>query len=215
MKESANFSTPSRSSVGDDVVVVDPGLGDPLEDPLRLVEVPLERGRDLAVVLERLDRLLGHRVHGLGADQLLDVHHVAVLRVLRRGRGPEAALRACAPFACQRLPALAREELLVALVGELRVRDRELALQLGGRTDLVEPPVGLGVDARDEEAGDRRDRAGVAAALDEPLEPAQVGLDDLGVALEREDQRDVDRCGRAAIISSIAGRPGSVAGILT
>ena len=45
------------------------------------------------MVLEGLDRLLGHRVHGVRADQLLDVEHVAVGGVLRRGRGPEAALR--------------------------------------------------------------------------------------------------------------------------
>ena len=78
------------------------------------------------------------------------------------------------------------------LVGELRVRDRELALQLRIPV-LLEPTIGLGVDPRDEEARDRRDRRGIAAGLDEPLEPAEVRLDDGLVAVEREDQRDVDR----------------------
>ena len=59
--------------------------------------------------------------------------------------------------------------------------------------DLVEPPVRLRVDARDEEARHRRDIRRVAAAGDEPLEPADVGLDHRRVALEREDQRHVDR----------------------
>ena len=77
-------------------------------------------------------------------------------------------------------------------VGELRVRDRELALEIGP-PGLLEPPVGFGVDARDEEARDRDHAAGVAAGGDQPLEPAEVRLDDLRVALEREDQRDVDR----------------------
>ena len=36
------------------------------------------------------------------------------------------------------------------------------------------------------------DAFGVAAARDEPLEPTQVCLDDLAVALEREDERHVD-----------------------
>ena len=68
------------------------------------------------------------------------------------------------------------------LVRELRVGDRELALQVLA-PDLLEAPVGLGVDARDEEARDRDDVRRIAARLDEPLEPADVRLDDLGVAL--------------------------------
>ena len=60
----------------------------------------------------------------------------------------------------------------------------------------------------------RDDLARVAALGDEPLEAADVGLGDLFVALQREDQRDVDRA-PLAITSSIAARPGFVAGILT
>ena len=111
LNESANFCTPSSSSVSDDVVVVDAGLRElaraaasPRRAPRRDVV------RDLAVILERLDRLDRHRVHGVRPDQLLDVHHVAVVRVLRRGRGPEAALRRRA-LRGERLPALAGEDL--------------------------------------------------------------------------------------------------------
>src|ERR671937_1560989 len=78
---------------GDDVAVIDAGLGDPVEDAPGLVDVALERELDAPVILERLDRLLRHRVHGLGADQLLDVEHVAVLGVLGGRRGPQTALR--------------------------------------------------------------------------------------------------------------------------
>src|SRR5207248_10482966 len=42
------------------------------------------------------------------------------------------------------------------------------------------------------EAGDRGDLRRVAARLDQPLETADVGLGDLPVALEREDQSHVD-----------------------
>jgi hypothetical protein len=59
--------------------------------------------------------------------------------------------------------------------------------------DLVEPLVGLRVHARDEERGDRRDVLRVPAALDEPLDAADVRLGHFAVALQREDQRDVDR----------------------
>ena len=59
------------------------------------------------------------------------------------------------------LPARAGEDLEVVLVRELRVVDREPSLQIL-TTDLGEAPVGLGVDARHEEARDggdvRRDR---------------------------------------------------------
>ena len=80
--------------------------------------------------------------------------------------------------------------------------------------DRVEPLVGLGVDAGDEEARNRGHLLRVAARLDQPLEPADVRLGDLGVAVEAEDQRHVDPLA-TAIISSIAGTPAAVAGILT
>src|SRR5205823_12585761 len=63
-----------------DVVVVDPRRGEVVEQLMRLVEPLLERVGDAPVVLEGLDRLLRHRVHGLGAGQLLGVHHVPVRR---------------------------------------------------------------------------------------------------------------------------------------
>ena len=81
------------------------------------------------------------------------------------------------------------------LVRELRVVDGETPLQILA-SDLGQPPVGLRVDARDEEAGDRGDAGGIPAICDEPLEAAQVRLRNRCVALEREDERDVDRPAR-------------------
>jgi hypothetical protein len=70
--------------------------------------------------------------------------------------------------------------------------------------------VGLGVDARDEERGDRGELAArVPAAVDEALHAADVGLGDLAVALEREDQRDVDRdAGGDRVLDGLQPRDG-------
>src|SRR5439155_4728025 len=151
-----------------DVVVVDARLAQPLEEVTRAVDVALERRRHLAVVLEGGDRLRRHRVDGVGADQLLDVHRVAVALVLDRRRGPQAALRSRAGRP-QGLPALAGEDLLEGLVGEARVGDGQAAAQVVVPAELVEALVGLGVHARDEERGNARDLRGVAAGLHQAL----------------------------------------------
>ena len=71
-----------------DVVVVDAGAAQIVEELACRVDVLRQRLGDDAVILEGPDRLLGHRVHRLPANQLLDVHHVAVLGILRRRGGP-------------------------------------------------------------------------------------------------------------------------------
>ena len=63
-----------------------------------------------------------------GPDQLLHVHEVAVPGVLRARARPQQPLHAGA-LRRERLPAIAGDALLEALVGELRVRDRDLALR--------------------------------------------------------------------------------------
>jgi hypothetical protein len=97
------------------------------------------------VILERLDRLSRHRVHRSRADQLLNVQDVPILGVLRRCRRPQAPLGRRA-FLDESIPAVTREDLLVVLVGELRVRDGELSLEVCV-PDLVEPAVGFRVHA--------------------------------------------------------------------
>jgi hypothetical protein len=90
-------------------------------------------------------------------------------------------------------PFVAREDLLVGAICELGVGDRQRPAQVVVAADLVEPPVGLGVDARDEERGDRRRAPQVATLVAQAAQPAQVGLAHGAVALDREAQRHVDR----------------------
>src|SRR5439155_27333534 len=56
---------------GDDVLVLDAGLRQLIEQLPRLAEALLERQLDLAVILEGDDRLLGHRVHRVGSDKTI------------------------------------------------------------------------------------------------------------------------------------------------
>jgi hypothetical protein len=112
-------------------VVRDLGQGNPgflelVEDLHGVGHFGFQAGPGPAVVAERVQGLGRHRVHGLGADQLLDVDHVAVVRVLGAGAGPEYALGLGA-LGEERVPARAGEDLLVALVGHLGVGDRHLA----------------------------------------------------------------------------------------
>ena len=159
--------------------------------------------------------LARHRVDGVGPDQLLDVEHVAVRRGSWSRSTPTGSAARRRPWRRSASQSVAREDLLVGLVGELGVGDRQLALELVVAADLVEALVGLGVDARDEERGDRRHRAsGRRRASASRCDAADVGLGDLAVALEREDQRDVDRdAGARSSPRSPAGPP-CVAGIL-
>jgi len=100
------------------------------------------------------------------------------------------------------------------LIGQPGVRDRQAAFEVLVTADLIQAPVGLSVDPGDEEARDRRDIGRVTAFGDESFDSSDVGLDDLAVSLQGEDQGAlIER--PCAIASSIAARPGLVAGILT
>ena len=61
------------------------GILDPLVDGL--VNSP--------VVFEERDGGLGERVDGVGANQVVDVQRVRIVRILRRCRGPERSLNHC------------------------------------------------------------------------------------------------------------------------
>ena len=52
----------------------------------------------LAVLFEGHHGLLRHGIDRFRADQLLDVHHVAVVRILGTGAGPQAALHPSTMF---------------------------------------------------------------------------------------------------------------------
>ena len=90
----------------------------------------------LPVIAERIHGRRRHGVDRVGGDQLLDIEHVAVVRVLRAGAGPKQPLHPRA-LGTQLLPARAGEKPLVALIGKLGVGDRDLAAQPGERTALI------------------------------------------------------------------------------
>ena len=151
--------------------------------------------RDLAVVGERVDDRLRHRVDHAGGDQLLDVDHVAVVGVLGRGRRPQRTLRVRAGVG-ERLPAVAGEHLARSArrpAGRWRWRPCRAAPWPPSRADLLQPLVDLGVHPGHEER--RRpsrilDRSWpLALACSRPARNASITC---AVALQREDQRDVD-----------------------
>ena len=151
----------------------------------------VQRAPHLAVLPECRQRGRRHGVDGLGADQLLHVVGVGVLGVLGRGRRPQAALRARTRL-LQRLPARARVELLPELVGQLRVVDADAAHQLVAALLAFQLRVDLAVHPADEEAGHAGHFRQVPARPLEIFEAAHERLHDLGVAVDRKDQRDVD-----------------------
>ena len=147
------------------------------------------RAPDLGALAGGEQRGHRHRVHRVRGDELVHVLRVRVVRVLdARGR-PQRPLHRAARVAQLREP-VALEDLLEALVGGARIRDRGRALKLGV-AGLLESLVDLGVHARDEEA---RDRVHVErlAGLEPALHRADEALGDLFVGLDREQQRDVD-----------------------
>src|SRR5918997_2956676 len=114
-----------------DVLVVQADLPEPPEELPGLLYALLEGRPDLGVVHDRLDRALGHGVHGLGTYQVLRIHHIRIIGVLGGGRGPEEALPVGASL-FERSPSGAAEDLLVSLVGQLGVGYGELALEVVG-----------------------------------------------------------------------------------
>ncbi len=184
-----------------DRVERDAGLLQLGEDAPGVLDIFLKAVAHLAVVAEGLERRRRHGIDGVGADQLLDIEHVAIVLVFCAGRGPQQALRPCA-LGLELLPARPGEQALVFLIGEFCIRDGDLAFQrrkpllLGRivrlRDLLVEQFVDRTVDAADEETGDARDMGGIATAGDVFFQSSQIGLGDLHIDLPREQQRDVD-----------------------
>ena len=95
-----------------------------------VLDIFLKAVARLAMIAERIQRRRRHGVDGVGADQLLDIEHVAVVLVLGAGGGPQQPLRLCA-LGRELVPARAGKQALVILIGELGVGDRDLALQRG------------------------------------------------------------------------------------
>ena len=144
-----------------DGVERDAGFFELFQHVPRVLDIFFEAVARLAMVAECIERCRRHGVDGVGADQFLDIQHVAVVLVLGAGGGPQQALRLGA-LGRELLPARAGEQALVVLIGQLGVGDGDLALQRAqplllagvvGPCDLVvELLVDRAIDAADEEA---------------------------------------------------------------
>ena len=184
-----------------DGVERDAGLFEFFQHAPCVLDILLEAVPRLAMVAECIERCRRHGVDGVGADQFLDIQHIAVVLVLGAGGRPQQTLRLGA-LGRELLPAGACEQPLVVLIGQLGVGDGDLALQraqplllagvIGPRDLVVELLVDRGIDAADEERGDAGDRRGIAALGDVFFEARDIGLRHLAIDLLREQQRDVD-----------------------
>ena len=155
----------------------------------------------MPVVAIGIHRRRRHRVDGVRPNQLVDIEDVAVRLVLGPGARPQQALRLGALLR-QPLPALVGIDVFVESIGELRVGDRDFALELlqlcllgrvGGRGDLfVELVIHQGVDTADKEARHAGHLVRIATLFGERFKAGDVGLGHLRVDLLREKQRHVD-----------------------
>ena len=190
---SANASTPSRSSSARDLGEVDAGVGQAGHGAARASSTSswMRPGAGRRASRNASSVASGTVLTVCRADQRVDVER----RRVRPGSSccVDAHSGRCTLRAGGRqpLPARAGEDLLEDVdVGQLRVRDRRLAAQ---RRALRQQLVDLRVDARDEEARHRGDVARRAlAGVHALLEACDVGLGDLAVALDAEEQRHVD-----------------------
>ena len=213
VNDAANESTPSRSSVVGDVVEVDARDREVAHGPERGGQrcahgvgalVPL-------AVVQRLDRRRRQGVHGVAA------------RSARRRRAwtsrpgswststPTSGRCRRAPLAASASHRVPEKRCPEQLVGQLGVRHRRLAAQ---RAALGQAPVGLGVDPAHEERRHRRHRRRVAARpATKRSRPARYAS--ITSAWRSSEKMSVTlTLMPAAIDSSMARRPSSVAGDL-
>src|SRR5438093_13448308 len=80
----------------------------------------------LSVIAEGIKCRGRNGVHGIGTNELFHVNHVAVLRVLGAGAGPQKPLRLRA-LGGQGFPTRAAEEFLIFLVSEPSVGNRHFS----------------------------------------------------------------------------------------
>ena len=140
---------------------------------------------EVAVVEERLEGLVRHRVDREGGGKTVDVERVGRLGVLGGGAGPEQPLHPCAGV-LEALKAVGDHHLAVGAVGVETHRERQLVLQ-GCRCTIHHRLV----PARHEHRRHRSDGR-VEPALDPSLQTSEVGVSSRPVVVRREQQRDVD-----------------------
>ena len=142
---------------------------------------------------ERIDRRVGKSVHGVGADQFVDVQGVGVRRILRARGRPERTLYRGAGV-LQRVPARAAEGATERVVRQpsLCHRSPTSQCQRFGGTALVEAAIDLGIDTTDEERSHTRDTRRRPTGSNAIVETVDVRLHHLLIAIEPEDESHVD-----------------------
>ncbi len=160
-----------------------------------------EAGAHPSVIAERVERRRRNRVDGINADELFDVKDVAIAGILGTRAGPQQPLCLSATVG-QSLPAPAADQLLVTLVGELGICNRDLAGQGPQQALLlrirrrVQPFCGNSIDRcidpADEETGHAGHTPQVSSAGGKRLQPRHVRARHLFVRVLRKEQRDVD-----------------------
>ena len=131
---------------------------------------------------------VGHGVDRVGADELVDVERVGVGGVLGRRRRPQRALHLGA-LRGQRLPAGAGERLEEELVGQLGLGDGGLAPQRpGSAVPMASSRLSTSVSTREmkNDATLRTADRSSCPASRSASRPGEVGLHDLGVAVEQK-----------------------------
>src|SRR5262245_2615825 len=165
---------------------VDLCLGKPCQLRFAVAAVRRYRRADIAMLGERFQRALGHRVHREWRGQGLDVKDIRSLRILGPGAGPQQALRTRASIVGAH-PSRRTQQAEIGLVGPLGDGDAEPVVErlrhLAGDCD---------VPAADE---DRRHRAhiGLQSRFDAAFDAAHERVGGRQVLVVGEQQRDVDR----------------------
>src|SRR5580704_19274289 len=70
----------------------DPNVPQSRHGAIRGFHILSQTGPRMTVIAESIEGCRRNGVHSVGPDQFLDVHHVAVVRILGAGAGPENAL---------------------------------------------------------------------------------------------------------------------------
>src|SRR6266850_982501 len=153
------------------------------------------------MLTERINRRRRDRVHGVLPNELFDVNHVAIVRILGARAGPEQALCLRA-FGRKGFPARAAEKFLILLVSEPGVCDGHLAsnaleqrlvARICNRLELLlDPAVYESIDAANEKTRHAGDVADVLALGSASFESGKECFGNLFVCGLRKEQRDID-----------------------
>ena len=177
-----------------DGLEVDTQLGELGHDGVGLFVGALDGRSAVAVVGESVQGLLRHGVHDERSDELVNVDAIGVSRVLGAGGSPQRTLLLGALGLESGPTRIVGELVLEQFVSETSVGDGGLAFESLGLVgaDLLELLVDGGIHTGNEEGGDGTDVVQIVAVGVSLGDALDEGVDDLLVALEREDQGDVD-----------------------